>query len=193
MTLMSATVSHFPPAGSGPLTVRDLEGLPDDGRRYELLDGTLVMRPAPGRRHQKIALRLGALLEQVCPPELDVMTAPFAVHCGERIELQPDVLVAREQDFTETDLPVPPTLAVEILSPSTALHDANTKKALYERLGVASYWIIDPDQPSMQVFELNAEGAYRQVAKVAGEEPLDATKPFRVRVLPNDLLGRLAS
>jgi Uma2 family endonuclease len=189
---MTAMTVSQPPAGSAPFTVRDLEGMPKDGRRYELIDGTLVVSPAPGRRHQKIVLRLSSLLDVACPPEFDVLGAPFAVHSGDQIELQPDVLVGRDEDFTEKDLPVPPVLAVEVLSPSTALNDWNTKKALYERLGVASYWVIDPQEPALTAFELDPDGTYVQIAKVVGDEVFAAERPFAVRVVPSELLGRLA-
>jgi Uma2 family endonuclease len=189
---MTAMTVSQPPAGSEPFTVRDLEGMPEDGRRYELIDGTLIVSPAPGRRHRKIGTRLCAMLEAACPPEFDAMAAPFAVHSGDQIELQPDVLVGREEDFTEKDLPAAPVLAVEVLSPSTALNDWNTQKALYERLGVASYWVIDPGEPALTAFELDADGGYQQSAKVVGDEVFAAERPFAVRVVPNELLGKLA-
>ncbi|GHG00768.1 MULTISPECIES: Uma2 family endonuclease [Amycolatopsis] len=179
------------PAGSGPLTVHDLEGMPDDGRRYELIDGVLIMSPAPGRRHQKIAYRLYGVLEASCPPDFEVIGAPFAVHSGDKIELQPDVLVGRDEDFTDKDLPAAPALAVEVLSPSTAIHDLNTKKAVYERLGTHSYWVIEPAEPALTVFELDEEGRYQQVAKAAGDEPVELERPFPVRIVPRELLGRL--
>ncbi|WP_370950222.1 Uma2 family endonuclease [Amycolatopsis sp. cg5] len=190
MTVM--TDSQYLPPRPGPMTVHDLEGLPDDGRRYELVDGTLLVSPAPGRRHQKASARLYGVLEAACPPQFDVLAAPFAVRSGDKVELQPDLLVGWESEFTERNLPTAPVLAVEVLSPSTALHDLNTKKALYQRLGVRSYWVIDPDEPALTVFELNEEGVYQQVAKAAGDEPFVAIRPFPVRVIPNDLLGRLS-
>ncbi len=180
------------PTGPGPMTVHDLEGMPDDGRRYELIDGTLIVSPAPGRLHQRIAARLWRLLDDACPAELEVLIAPFAGHAGDRVEVQPDVLVGRDEDFTEKDLPVPPILAVEVLSPSTAINDFNNKKAIYERLGVPSYWVIDPQEPALTVFELDEEGRYQQLAKAAGDEEFDAERPFPVRVVPRELLGRLA-
>ncbi|WP_410612052.1 Uma2 family endonuclease [Amycolatopsis sp. lyj-109] len=179
------------PTGSGPMTVRDLEEMPDDGRRYELVDGTLLVTPAPGFRHQKIAYRLYGVLEDACPLEFEVVGAPFAVHHGDKIELQPDVLVGRDEDFTEKDLPAPPVLAVEVLSPSTAIYDLNLKKAVYERLGTGSYWVIDPVDPTLTVFELDADGCYQQVAKAAGDEVLELERPFPVRIVPRELLGRL--
>ena len=180
------------PSESGPMTVQDLEGMPEDGRRYELIDGVLIVSPAPGLRHQKIAYRLYGVLEGACPAEFEVVGAPFAVHSGDKIELHPDVLIGRYEDFTEKDLPVAPVLAVEVLSPSTAIHDLNTKKAVFERLGVSSYWVIDPVEPALTVFELDVDGRYQQIAKAAGAEPFDAERPFPVRIVPRELLGRLA-
>src|SRR3954469_12671272 len=118
-------------------------------------------------------MKLARVLEDACPAEYDVLVAPFAVHSGDKIELQPDVLVGLDEDFTEKDLPAPPALAVEVLSPSTAIHDLNTKKAVYERLGTGSYWVIDPKEPALTVFELDADGHYQQVAKAAGDEAVE--------------------
>ncbi|HKN97781.1 MAG TPA: Uma2 family endonuclease [Pseudonocardiaceae bacterium] len=176
-----------------PFTVRDLEAFPDDGNRYELLDGMLLVSPAPGFRHQKVVLKLAALLDAVCPDGMHVLPAPFGVQPNESTELQPDVLVTRDEDVTEKNLPVAPLLAVEVLSPSTALIDRNTKKAAYLRMGVPSYWVIDPRKPSLTVFELDRTTfGYEHVADIVGNKAFDATQPFPVRVIPADLLGGLA-
>ena len=91
MTVMTATPIHLPADPFQPFTVGDLEGMPDDGRRYELVDGVLLVSPAPGRRHQKIGYRLYHVIESACPPEFDVIGAPFAVHFpdDDHNELQP--------------------------------------------------------------------------------------------------------
>ncbi len=120
-----------------------------------------------------------------------MVAAPFSIRLSDQLELQPDVLVGRIEDFTEDDLPAPPVLAVEVLSPSTAIHDLNTKKAVYERLGTASYWVIDPEEPALTVFELDEDGHYQQVAKAAGDEIFEAERPFPIRIVPKELLGRL--
>lgn len=175
-----------------PFTVDDLEAMPDDGNRYELIDGTLLVSPAPGRRHQKVVLRLGAILDAACPPDMDVLTAPFAVRASQTTELQPDVLVGLDEDFTDKFLPVAPLLAVEVFSPSSVLSDLNYKKAVYQRLGVESYWVIDPLEPTLTVFELDEAGIYQQTAEVKGSDVFEARQPFPVRVVPTELLGRLA-
>lgn len=117
-----------PEAYGRPYTVDDLEGMPDDGRRYELIDGMLLVSPAPVPRHQKIVLKLAAHLDAECPDDLHAFTAPFTVRSSDSTELQPDVLVTRDADLTDELLPVAPLLAVEVLSPSTALNDLNTKR-----------------------------------------------------------------
>ena len=185
MTVMDTCV---PP---GPLTVADLEVMPDDGRRYELIDGMLFVSPAPGFRHQKMVAQVVVRLDQVCPEDLHVLPAPFAVRTANDTEVQPDVLVARDEDLTEKNLPTAPLLAVEILSPSTTLYDLNTKKAAYQRMGVASYWVVDPLDLRLTVFELDEAGQYELVAEVKGDDAFDAERPFPVRVVPAELLGRM--
>ena len=160
--------------------------------RYELIDGMLVVCPVPGRRHQKVLLRLGAALDAVCPPDLDVAIAPFAVRPSTTTELQPDVLVGREEDFTENMLPVAPVLAVEVLSPTSVINDFNNKKAAYQRLGVENYWVIDPEEATLTAFELDDAGVYRRTAEVKGADAFETGRPFPVRIVPVELLGRLA-
>jgi len=76
-----------------------------------------------------------------------------------------------------------------VLSPSTRLVDLNLKRAAYERMGTPSYWVVDPDVPSVRVFEGDARGAYQQVAEAAGEALLELERPFAVRLRPADLVA----
>lgn len=177
--------------GGRPYTVDDLEGVPDDGRRYELINGALLVSPALGLRHQKIVAMLTAALVRKCPDNMHVLPAPFAVRPSKSTELQPDVLVGRVEDFTDRVLPVGPLLAVEVLSPSTTLVDLHAKKAVYECLSVASYWIIDPREPKLTVFELDDTGRYELLAEVKNDDAFDAVRPFPVRIVPAELLGSL--
>jgi Uma2 family endonuclease len=170
-------------------TVEDLAVMPDDGNRYELIDGMLLVSPIPDVRHQKVLMKIGVALERACPEGLEVLLAPFAVRPSTATELQPDALVGRVEDFTEEALPVAPVLAVEVLSPSSVINDLNNKKAAYERLGVRSYWVVDPQAPSITVFEL-VDGRYGLVAEVKDTDVLSVTLPYPVRIVPRDLLGR---
>ena len=187
MTVMTSVIPH-----GRPFTVDDLEGMPDDGNRYELIDGMLLVSPAPGWSHQEMGFALGVQLRTLCPRDLRVLLAPFAVQTAFDSEVQPDVIVTRYSDLTPKNLPVAPLLAVEVLSRSTRLVDLNLKKAHYERIGVASYWVLDPTEPgSLTAFELDAEGRYQQLARVEGDEEFVATRPFPVTVVPARLLDGL--
>jgi Uma2 family endonuclease len=161
--------------------------MPDDGHRYELIDGTLIVTPAPRHLHQRVVGNLHITLRNGCPPELEVLLAPFDVVLGPSTVLEPDLLVARRSDVTERNLPVAPVLAIEVLSPSTRRIDLGTKRLTFEAAGVSSYWVVDPDEPSLTVLELDG-GAYREVARIARAETWETTRPFTVRVCPADLV-----
>ncbi len=175
-----------PPRRPG-LTRADLESAPDDGYRYELIDGGLFVTPAPGYRHQRIVPKLWKVLDEACPAGLVAVPAPFAVGLSEDTEVQPDVLVAPRAAFTEKDLPNAPLLAVEVLSPSTRRTDRDLKWERYQRAGIASYWVIDPAGPALTAWEL-VDGAYVEVAEVGPEQTWEATKPFAVRIAPGELV-----
>ncbi|HEX9031575.1 MAG TPA: Uma2 family endonuclease [Streptosporangiaceae bacterium] len=177
---------------SRPFTVEDLEDMPDDGRRYELIDGELLVSPAPGWSHQEASRALCMTLHAACPRDLRVLAAPFAVRIDQFNELQPDVLVTRFADLTEKNLPRAPMLAVEVISPSSGLRDRSLKKAVYERMGVPSYWLVDPnrDQPALTAYDL-AGGSYKEVAAVTGRQAWSASRPFPVQIVPADLVAGL--
>jgi Uma2 family endonuclease len=192
-TQKDPTQSGFAGFAAGrPFTVYDLEAIPDDGYRYELIDGVLIVTPAPSWQHQESSGALFVQLRNACTPEFRVLSAPFAVRTSIHNELQPDILVARYGDLTPKNLPVAPVLAVEVLSESTALNDRNNKKAAYERMGAALYWVIDPEPPgSLTVFELNSQGRYREVASICGDEKFATDRPFPITVVPARLLDGL--
>lgn len=172
---------------SRPLTADDLAAVPDDGHRYELIDGTLIVTPAPSWRHQRVVARLLRTLMDAAVDGLEVLAAPFDVRLADDTVLQPDVLVCRVSDLTQRNLPVAPLLAVEVLSPSTRLIDLNLKRARYEAAGCASYWVVDPDAASIVAWELR-DGAYVEVAAVAGDEPFTAARPVPVSLTPQSLV-----
>lgn len=175
------------PRASKGLTVADLESFPDDGWRYELLDGTLLVSAAPSVAHQRASIRLTLLLAPACPPHLELLTAPLDVTLDDTTQLQPDLLVAPRQQFTAKNLPGAPLLALEILSPSTRLIDLNLKKARYEQAGCASYWVVDPLEPRLTAWEL-VDGAYAQVADVTGDESWTAAAPYAVTITPSSFV-----
>lgn len=177
---------------TGAFVREDLERMPDDGHRHEIIDGVLIVSAAPGRRHQRAVILLSWILEQACRPEFEVLVAPFAVGLADDTEIQPDVLVARKADLTERDLPAAPALAVEVLSPSTRQIDLHVKWERFERAGTPAYWIVDPvarpAEARLIAWELGPDKKYRQVADVSGDGRYDAEVPYPVSVVPADLV-----
>ncbi len=172
---------------SRPLTRADLADTPDDGHRYELIDGVLIVSPNPALPHQDVVGNLYLLLRAACPPELKVVLAPFDVALADDTVLIPDLLVSARSQFTRRELPGPPLLAVEVLSPSTRRFDLLLKRDRLQQAGAASYWLIDPDEPSVLVLELRA-GVYVEVAQLRGDEAFEVALPFPVRLVPSALL-----
>ena len=129
-------------------TYQDYCATPDD-ERYELLDGNLMMVPAPNRKHQEVLLTLARKLGDFTEEHRlgKVYVAPFDVVLSDTDVVQPDVLFisrAREHTVTDDNVRGAPDLVIEILSPSTADRDLGYKYDLYGRHGVLEYWIVDP-------------------------------------------------
>lgn len=103
--------------------------------------------------------------------------------------MQPDLLVAPHDAFTEAELPGPPVLAIEILSPPTRSINLLLKKDGLQRAGCPHYWVIDPDEPSIIAWDL-VEGSYREVDNVSGDETFEVQSPFPVRFTPESLIAR---
>lgn len=173
---------------SRPLTCADLEAVPDDGHRYELVDGTLIVSPAPSPLHQRAVGRLFRVLDNGRPAHLEVLMAPLDVYLAEDTLIQPDLVVARRSDLTEHNLPAAPVLAVEVLSPSTRGIDLLLKRELLQRAGCPSYWVVDPDEPSLLALNLK-DGIYAQAGFVTGDEVFQTGTPFDVSVTPDLLIA----
>lgn len=174
-------------------TVDDLADLPtEDGNRYEIIDGVLVVSGAPRMRHSRAVFRLAKIIDQVCPDGLEVFVAPFGVVLRFDTMMMPDVLVARVADLTEGELPAPPVLAVEVLSPGSRTIDLEMKFKRFERAGVPSYWVVDPAEDPAKArliaWDLDDAGVYRQVADIGGAETFAAMLPYPVRIVPGDLV-----
>lgn len=171
-----------------PLTVADLDAIPDDGHRYELIEGAMLVTPAPATNHQRCVVRLAALLLAAADRDHDVLPAPFDWVVSQFTKFQPDVVVARRADIGEQRLERTPVLVVEVLSPSTRVADLTLKRTAYEEAGVPAYWIVDPGGPSLTVLRLE-RSSYAEAAQVVGDTAYEADFPFVVVVRPSELVA----
>jgi Uma2 family endonuclease len=151
----------------GKLTYEDYVNLPEDGRRYEILDGKLAMTPSPGTRHQIVSGNLAtALTLYVKAYDLGtVLHAPIDVILDDTTVVVPDIVFvskARRHLITERAIEGAPDLIIEILSPTTERRDRGTKMKLYARFAVAHYWLVDPEQRPLELYELR-NGTYELV------------------------------
>jgi Uma2 family endonuclease len=168
-------------------TWEDLQTLPDDGNRYELMDGVLTVVPAPDGRHQSCVLLLARLFLDARPRDLVVRIAPFDYTPEPGTSLEPAVLVARRSEMEEARLQATPVLVVEVGSPRTRRHDRGDKLLAYQEYGVPHYWLVDPSVPSLSALRLDGDH-YVEVAMVTGEDAFHAAEPFPVTVVPARLL-----
>ena len=173
----------------GPWTEEDLVGLPEDGQRYELLEGALVVNPPPGGRHQLVSLRLAAHLDAAAPESLVVVEA-MGVRIPGGSVLIPDVLVAERDAVLANDSGILDAsavhLVVEIVSPGSRTQDRLTKPALYAEAGITSFWRVELDDgPALWVYRL--DGAYVEVATTPPGQCLELEEPFPISLDPADL------
>jgi Uma2 family endonuclease len=168
--------------GRSGLTYEDFCALPDDGLRYEVVDGLLFAEPSPRRAHQEAVGNLFAILHaHVRAHDLGkVYVAPFDVILDPKTTVEPDLVFVvkdRLDIVAERGVEAAPDLLVEVLSPGTARRDRVRKLNAYARHGVRHYWLVDPEAKTLEAFEL-VEGAYRLAAAVGGDDE------FRPRVFP---------
>ena len=150
------------------LTYEDLRRLPDDGKRYELIDGRLVELPSPTRRHMELARRLFRVLDGFADAgDLGrAYFAPIDVYITPTRVVQPDLLFIAKDRFGiygPDKIEGAPDLVVEIHSPSTGERDRTEKAALYAAAGVREHWRCDPDARTFAIDALGA-GGYETVA-----------------------------
>ena len=137
-------------------TIEEVLAFPSDGNRYELVDGELLVTPAPTRRHQRIAGDLYGLLYgylKANPGIGEAMFSPADLTFGGRGLAQPDVFVVpvEERGPRWEDIRTV-ILAIEVVSPSSAQSDRVTKRRLYQEAGVITYWVVDPDARVVEVW-----------------------------------------
>ena len=165
----------------GHWTYGDYKRLPEDGRRYEIIEGVLYMAAAPNFDHQCTVMRLAVHLDHLVTEHRlgIVLVAPFEVRLpGVARVVQPDVLFITSKRtprrgaarFTGA-----PDLIIEVLSRSTARTDKVVKFTAYERAGVREYWLVDPRTRSVEVYSLSEKGTYEMAGQYTAGETVTST------------------
>jgi Uma2 family endonuclease len=162
---------------AGPLqghwTYTDYAALPDDGHRYEIIEGVLYMPPSPNEAHQSASRWfVFYLTTHVHLTGLGrVYSAPFDVELAPNVVVQPDVIVVLHTNqgvITPSHIIGVPDLLIEIASPGTVGYDRRTKQDTYARVGVPEYWIADPAAHTVELLQLH-QRAYRSLGVFQGQ------------------------
>ncbi len=151
------------PSVSGLLTVEDYRATPE-GARYQLVEGELIMAPAPNIAHQTITFNLGRLIADHLDskPVGRVFVAPVDVHLSGHDVVQPDVLFVAKANaglIREDGVHGAPDLVIEVLSPASAQIDSKVKKRLYARHGCKELWLVDPLLSQIQIYDFARDTA----------------------------------
>jgi len=174
------------------LTYEDLAGFPEDNLRRELMDGELVVTPAPSTRHQDVVLELGIRLGLYAKEHGGkVYVAPTDVFFSETSVVEPDVLFVRPENISRVEEPFvrgAPDVVVEVSSPSTRRLELVRKRELYERFGVPEYWYVDLDADRVEVYRLEARG-YRTPMLLSRGDALESPQAPGLTIPVAELLG----
>jgi Uma2 family endonuclease len=165
------------------------EQLPNDGNRYEVIDGILYMTTVPSTFHQWIVRQIMRLFFTTIDDQGVGLTvfSPIELFMPGCDPVQPDIIVVRFKDlhiFHDRRINGVPTLLIEVLSPSNAVQDTETKRDAYARAGVPEYWIVDPRHHEVVIFSARQDaGTYAQQQRFgADEELISPTLPIRTQV-----------
>jgi Uma2 family endonuclease len=163
-------------------TYEDLFSLPDDGKRYEIIEGDLFEMPAPNSDHAAAVINLILLLAPfVKSLGGRLFTAPIDVFMPGTDPVQPDIVVLLPERLglvTLRGIDGVPNLLIEALSPSSLEHDRLRKREIYARAGVSEYWLVDPIAKCIDVLVLDG-AEYRTLVRAGARDPI------RSEVLPN--------
>lgn len=169
----------------------DLAQMPEDGRRYELYDGEVFVVPSPIPRHQVVGMRLWRILDDYAtktgglavPSPIDIVFSDYDV-------VQPDIVFLTAESLRSVSLDEPirrsPDLAVEVLSPSTASNDRGRKMRMFQCYGVPEYWIVDPNEEMIEVYQL-AESAYELVGTFSGTDDMQSAVLPALTLVPSSV------
>ncbi len=151
-------------------TYQDYLDLPDDGKRYEIIDGELIMSPAPYTIHQQVSANI---IEELIPfvkknKNGKVLYSPIDVVRSKTNVFQPDILFVSKENLPiiqEKNINGAPDLIIEILSAATGYYDLIEKKEIYEKFGVKEYWIVDPKKQWVEIF-WNEKNKFKSIRRL---------------------------
>lgn len=175
---------HIPGPRQGEWTYTHYAALPDDGQRYEIIDGVLFMTPpSPSSQHQIVVVKLirilGTYIEDTNLGQ--VFTAPLDVRLTYNMVVQPDVFVLLKENMHKLvaeGVLGGPDLVIEVSSPRTVIYDKFVKRSAYARSSVKEYWLVEPLAHNIEVLELDKD-TYRSLGIFEGEQMLPS------RVIPH--------
>jgi Uma2 family endonuclease len=163
-------------------TIDDLDNLPDDGLRYELVDGTLLVSPPPTVGHNSAAFELGVLLKSALDDSWRVVPAPGVV-VDRRNYREPDLVVLRRVALTASRASAHDVLlAVEVMSPSSITNDRLVKPALYARAGIPHYWRLERETEPVLITHALDGDAYRETARFLDDVVIGEPARLRFRL-----------
>ena len=178
--------------GHRRFTYVDYLDFPDDGQRYEILDGEVFVTPSPIPDHQRVSrcIQQELMAWAEAHPPTEVFYAPIDLILADDTILVPDLLVILERSVvTSRGIEAAPALVVEILSPSTRGRDRGLKRERYARAGVEEYWIVDPSARTIELYvlqdgsALRAEGSFQDTdvvrSKALAGFQMAAARAFR--------------
>jgi Uma2 family endonuclease len=159
-------------------TYEDYEKLPE-GAPYQLIGGELIMVPSPIPYHQLIKRRIEFELIKFVEERMlgEVLDAPIDVYLSETETYQPDIIFISKERLNiigEKRIESAPDIVIEILSPSTAYYDLRHKRRVYESSGVKEYWIVDPMEKGIEVYE-NINGEFKLYSQAQKTGRVDST------------------
>ncbi|THF72625.1 Uma2 family endonuclease [Cohnella fermenti] len=162
-----------------PVTYDMYAQLPDDGKRYEVLDGVLeLMSPGPAAPHQLVGGALYMLMQSCCSSDYEVFMAPLDVILSPTNVVQPDLILVHRSRLDIVKLrgiEGAPDLVVEVLSPGSRKRDRVRKAAIYARHGVPEYWIVDAQAGTLEQYTLE-NGQYVPGNLFEGEDKVVSDK-----------------
>ncbi|HYI07747.1 MAG TPA: Uma2 family endonuclease [Thermoanaerobaculia bacterium] len=167
-------------AATNRLTYEDYVKLPDDGNRYEIIDGELYVNPSPVPRHQFIVAALNAAFVNYSYVHGGKVAGSLDVVLADDRVVQPDVLFIKDERASiigGKNIQGPPHIVVEVLSDGTRRYDEIQKRKLYESAGVDEYWVVDPELELVKIFRLQG-GTYTKTAEIDTDAGGTITSPL---------------